>query len=162
MNGSRVLEARLRARFFVMTSINVVGKIVCMKRVAAVSLVVITVVVLFAADVSAQQYRYMDSSGNIHFVDSLGDVPRQYREQLVPPTPTPVLDARQRREIQQRKEREQKDRLRQIEAKKRELERARKALEREQRVRGGRANSVPAPPKGSASVVREDQIEVIR
>lgn len=133
-----------------------------MKRILLLSLVACAVSSLGAIDAHAQHYRYMDSSGNIHFVDSLGDVPRQYREQLVPPTPTPVLDARQRRELQQRKEREQKDRIRQIEAKKRELERARKALEREQRVRGGKASSVPAPPKGSAPVVREDQIEVIR
>jgi len=122
----------------------------------------LTLLSLLACDAHAQQYRYMDSSGNIHFVDSLGDVPRQYRQQLVPPTATPVLDARQRRELQQRKEREQKERQHQIEAKKRELERARKAIEREQRVRGGKSNAVPAPPKGSAPVVREDQIEVIR
>ncbi len=131
-----------------------------MKRI--ISLLALTLLSLCARDAHAQQYRYMDSSGNIHFVDSLGDVPRQYRQQLVPPTPTPVLDARQRRELQQRKEREQKERQHQIEAKKRELERARKAIEREQRVRAGKANAVPAPPKGSAPVVREDQIEVIR
>lgn len=138
------------------------GYSISMKRFLSLSLVVFAVASLWTCDAHAQKYRYMDSSGNIHFVDSFGDIPRQYREQLVPPTPTPVLDARQRKELQNRKEREAKDRQRQIEAKKRELERARKAIEREQRVRGGKANAVPAPPQGAAPVVREDQIEVIR
>jgi hypothetical protein len=119
---------------------------------------------LFASpfDAQAQRYRYMDSSGNIHFVDSLGDVPRQYRQQLVAPTPTPVLDQRQRQELQRAKEREYKERLRQAEQKKRELERVRKAMERDQRLRGGKANAVPAPPQQAAPVVRQDSIEVIR
>lgn len=104
----------------------------------------------------------MDSSGNIHFVDSLGDVPRQYRQQVVAPTPTPVLDQRQQRELQRAKEREHRDRIRQAENKKRELERVRKAMEREQRIRGGKANAVPAPPQAAAPAVREDSIEVIR
>lgn len=104
----------------------------------------------------------MDSSGNIHFVDSLGDIPREYRQQVVAPTATPVLDQRQRQELQRAKEREYKDRLRQAENKKRELERVRKAMERDQRLRGGKANAVPAPPQQAAPVVRQDSIEVIR
>ena len=104
----------------------------------------------------------MDSSGNIHFVDSLGDVPRQYRQQLVAPTPTPVLDQRQRQELQRAKEREYKDRLRQAENKKRELERVRKAMERDQRIRGGKANAVPAPPQAAAPAALRDSMEVIR
>lgn len=104
----------------------------------------------------------MDSSGNIHFVDSLGDVPREYRQQLVAPTATPVLDQRQQKELQRAKEREYRDRLRQAENKKRELERIRKAMERDQRLRGGKANAVPAPPQQVAPVVRQDSIEVIR
>jgi transposase len=104
----------------------------------------------------------MDSSGNIHFVDSLEDVPRQYRQQLVAPTATPVLDQRQRKELERAKEREYRDRLRQAENKKRELERVRRTMEREQRLRGGKANVVPAPPQQAAPVVRQDSIEVIR
>ncbi len=133
-----------------------------MKRLLSLSLVFFTAASFWTCEAHAQRYRYMDSSGNIHFVDSFGDIPRQYREQLVPPTPTPVLDARQRKELQNRKEREAKDRQRQIDAKKRELERVRRAVERDQRARGGKPNSVPAPQKGAAPVVREDQIEVIR
>jgi type IV secretory pathway VirB10-like protein len=133
-----------------------------MKRFSAIYLLASTVFFLCVTDAHAQQHRYMDSSGNIHFVDSLSDVPRQYREQLVPPTPTPVLDARQRKELQHRKEREVRDRQRQMEAKKRELERSRQMLQRQQRVQGGTTNTVPAPPKSAAPAVREDQIEVIR
>jgi len=145
-----------------MTAIAVVGRMIAMKRLYSLSLFLVAASCLYSADAYAQRYRYMDASGNIHFVDSLSEVPRQYREQLVPPTPTPVLDARQRKELQHRKEREAKERQRQIEVKKRELERIRRSVEREQRVRGGKPNSVPAPPKGAAPVVREDDIEVIR
>ncbi|MEN9845931.1 MAG: hypothetical protein RIS36_1078 [Pseudomonadota bacterium] len=148
--------------FFVMTAGDGVGRVSSMKRFLSLSLFIVVVSSLGASDAHAQHYRYMDSSGNINFVDSLSDVPRQYREQLVPPTPTPVLDARQRRELQNRKEREARERQRQIDAKKRELERVRRTVEQSQRARGGKPNSVPAPHKGAAPVVREDQIEVIR
>ena len=37
----------------------------------------------------AQRLMYLDKSGNIHFVDSLAEVPNEYREQLVTPTPGP-------------------------------------------------------------------------
>ena len=133
-----------------------------MKRPLSIFLIVCALVAVCNSDAHAQRYRYMDGSGNIHFVDSLSDVPRQYREQLVPPTPTPVLDDRQRRELQQRKEREVRERQRQIDAKKRELERVRRSIERDQKLRGGKGNSVPAPPQAPAPAVREDQIEVIR
>jgi hypothetical protein len=145
-----------------MTTTPGAGKVNVMKHLLSFSLSLIAVTSLCTSEVHAQQYRYMDSSGNIHFVDSLSDIPRQYREQLVPPTPTPVLDARQRKELQNRKEREAKERQRQIEMKKREAERIRKTIERQQRVASGKGNSVPAPPKGAAPGVREDEIEVIR
>lgn len=38
----------------------------------------------------AQVYRYIDESGNIHWVDRLDDVPYRYRDQVVPPTAIPV------------------------------------------------------------------------
>ena len=111
----------------------------------------------------AQRYRYMDSSGNIHFEESLNDVPRQYRHQIVPPTPTPVLDARQKKELQRAKERELKERQRQLDNKKRELERTRRAIEREQKMQATRSGSVVKdPPKTQQPLAREDQIEVIR
>ncbi len=73
-----------------------------------------------------------------------------------------LLDQRQQKELQRAKERQYRDRLRQAENKKRELERIRKAMERDQRLRGGKANAVPAPPQQVAPVVRQDSIEVIR
>ena len=126
-----------------------------------------TVVGLFflmtISSVEAQRYRYMDSSGNLHFVETLNDVPRQYRQQIVPATPTPVLDARQKKEIQRTKERELRERQRQIENKKRELERARRSIERDQKVHASRVGGGASDqPKSQQPVAREDQIEVIR
>jgi membrane protein involved in colicin uptake len=43
-----------------------------------------------SSNVSAQQVRYMDSSGNIHFVDSINKVPQRYRLQVATPTPAAV------------------------------------------------------------------------
>jgi hypothetical protein len=133
-----------------------------MKRFLSLSFVFFTVTSVWTFEAHAQRYRYMDSAGNIHFVDSLGDIPRHYREQVIPPTPTPVLSARQRQDLQRAKEKEARDRQRQAENKKREIEKIRRSIERGQHVQGGKANSVPAPPKGAAPVIREDQIEVIR
>jgi hypothetical protein len=74
----------------------------------------------------AQQIRYMDSSGNLHFVDDLSQVPPRYRQQVVPYTPTPVLDKRQQ-QIKYRQEqamirrKEQEERRKRIEAERRQL-----------------------------------------
>jgi hypothetical protein len=38
----------------------------------------------------AQSIRYMDESGQLHFVDSLYQVPMKYRDQVVAPTPVPT------------------------------------------------------------------------
>lgn len=121
-------------------------------------------VVVGALCAQAQQFRYMDHSGNIHFVESLNDVPRQYRHQIVPPTPTPVLDARQKKELQRAKERELRERQRQIENKKRELERTRRAIERDQKLHSSKTGTVVKEPAAPAQKAppREDQIEVIR
>jgi hypothetical protein len=127
------------------------------------SLVALVWLVALVPDGEAQRFRYMDSSGNIHFVETLNDVPRQYRQQVVQPTPTPVLDARQKKELQRAKERELRERQRKIENKKRELERTRRAIERDQKIHSsklGGAVSEPAPAAKPAA--REDQIEVIR
>jgi hypothetical protein len=90
----------------------------------------------------AQQVRYMDSSGNIHFVDSLSEVPARYREQIVPPTPTPVLDrrgmqAKKRAEAQAARDRQMEERRKQNELRRKQREqefaamRERKRLQRE-------------------------------
>ena len=42
----------------------------------------------------AQAFRYMDESGNIHFVDSISEVPPRYRNQVLAPTPAPTGKAR--------------------------------------------------------------------
>jgi type IV secretory pathway VirB10-like protein len=77
-------------------------KIQCALFVVVASLVVGT---NYARPCAAQQVRYMDSSGNIHFVDNVNKVPQRYREQVMTPTPVPVLDrkalAEKRRQEQQ-------------------------------------------------------------
>lgn len=42
----------------------------------------------------AQSYRYMDDAGNIHWVDSIKEVPSRYRSQVVVPTPFAGIDTR--------------------------------------------------------------------
>jgi Na+-translocating ferredoxin:NAD+ oxidoreductase RnfG subunit len=74
----------------------------------------------------AQQIRYMDSSGNLHFVDDLSQVPPRYRQQVVPYTPTPVLDKRQqqakyRQEQALLRRKEQEERRKRMEAERRQL-----------------------------------------
>ncbi len=90
----------------------------------------------------AQGYRYMDGSGTIHFADSISEVPRQYRHQIYPPTPTPVLDKRgqaQARRAQQeelaRQERAEREKKREAEQRRLERERQIQREERELRRR---------------------------
>jgi hypothetical protein len=134
-----------------------------MKLWRVLSLAALVWLVALVPDGEAQRFRYMDASGNIHFVETINDVPRQYRQQIVPPTPTPVLDARQKKELQRAKERELRERQRQIDNKKRELERTRRAIERDQKSHASKLGGVVAEPAPAAKpVAREDQIEVIR
>ena len=83
---------------------------------------------LYSPAAMAQRYRYVDSSGNIHFVNNLKQVPKQYMHQIMTPTPRPVLSkrdlARQRNEELRRKQ--------QHEAELRRKERQREALRLEQ------------------------------
>jgi hypothetical protein len=45
---------------------------------------------LFSSDCFSQSIRYMDESGNLHFVDSIYQVPPRYRNQVLQPTPVPT------------------------------------------------------------------------
>lgn len=113
---------------------------------------------LFGALVSsgnavAEDYHYMDSSGNIHSVESINQVPSRYREQVIPPTPVPVYDKKtealmkrmqreaeakriraqkekEREELRQRRLKEREAREREKEAKRREKEARREKLSR--------------------------------
>ena len=61
------------------------------------SKIVLTVALLCAPfrAIHAQAVHYQDESGNIYFVDSIYDVPERYRKQVVTPTPTPNMTAKQ-------------------------------------------------------------------
>ena len=133
-----------------------------MTRVLLSSLFVLSLSLLSPPKAEAQRYRYMDSSGNLHFVDSIGDIPRQYRQQVFPPTPTPVLNARQQNELKRAKEREIKERQRQIDKKKREIERVRRSIERDQKLQSGKGATLSVPSSPQKVAPREDDIEVIR
>lgn len=82
----------------------------------------------------AQAHRYMDDAGNIYFVDKVAKIPKRYRDQVIAPTPAPVLTKetielmrRKSREEEEKKERERRDEERQ------RAERARK-LSEQQRI----------------------------
>jgi hypothetical protein len=82
----------------------------------------------------------MDSSGNLHFADSIKEVPKQYREQIYPPTPTPVLNRQQ--QLQKRMEEEriqrqklQRERMKQMERDRRELNAERAARKKKNELR---------------------------
>ncbi len=87
-----------------------------------------------------QSLRYMDSSGNLRFADSIKDVPKEYREQIYPPTPTPVLTKQQ--QFQKRMEEEriqrqklQRERMRQMERDRRSIDAERAARKKKNELR---------------------------
>jgi type IV secretory pathway VirB10-like protein len=80
----------------------------------------------FALSAQAERYRYVDSSGNIHFVNSLKQVPREYMHQIMTPTPRPVYSKREMRRIEAEKRRRQREK----EAAERRKERAREQMRR--------------------------------
>lgn len=84
-----------------------------------------------AVESKADQLRYMDSSGNIRFADSLDQVPRQYRPQIYHPTPTPVLDKRAQAELKRHQQEQEARKIQAEREKKREAERRRAELERQ-------------------------------
>jgi len=48
----------------------------------------------------AQSFRYMDESGNLHWVDSIEQIPPRYRSQVLLPTPYVTLSAEEKRRRQ--------------------------------------------------------------
>ena len=105
----------------------------CSVRVIAVMFgVCVSVVISGVAGAKvacAQSLRYMDSSGNLHFADSIKEVPKQYREQIYPPTPTPVLTRQQQVQKQLEEERIQRQKLQREHM--RQMERDRRAMQAE-------------------------------
>jgi glutaredoxin len=47
--------------------------------------------------VAQQTYRYVDEAGNIFFAERLSDIPSQYLNQVVPPTPPPYRTEKEKR-----------------------------------------------------------------
>lgn len=57
-----------------------------MKRNYIIALGILTL--FFTVNLNADSFRYMDESGNIHWVDRITDVPTKYINQVMPPTPS--------------------------------------------------------------------------
>jgi type IV secretory pathway VirB10-like protein len=85
-----------------------------MKRVRG--WVALLVILSLANLANSQQFRYMDDAGNIFFVDHLSKIPKEYRAQVAPPTPTPVLTKEQqdaaRRKIRAEEQRRNDEEMR--------------------------------------------------
>ena len=94
----------------------------------------------------AQSVRYMDNSGNIHFVDNLSDVPARYRQQVVPPTPTPILDKRglqekRRLELQAKRQAAEEQRREKLEEQRKRREEYQSAKKEQERLKKERIKS---------------------
>ena len=110
-------------------------------------LILLFVVSAFCSPALAESVMYMDSSGNIQFVESISQVPSDYRWQVLPPTPGPPKDlkarkkwdrdmekARKQKELAERKRKKAEER----EKKRKEKEETRllkKAQEAEEKAR---------------------------
>lgn len=85
-------------------------------------------VLLITTFVYADQIRYMDKAGNIIFVDKMADVPAQYKNQVIRPTPTPVLTKKDINDLKK----QQREQEAEIKRKELEREKAKKKHEQEQ------------------------------
>lgn len=95
---------------------------------------------MFGHEAVAERYRYVDSSGNIHFVNNLKQVPNQYMHQIMTPTPRPVLSkrelARQRsEEMRRRAEKEAEIRRKARERDALRMQQLKEAQRRQKRLR---------------------------
>lgn len=89
-------------------------------------------VLVLSQPARAESVMYIDSSGNIHFADSITQIPPEYRWQALPPTPGPPRDAKARKKWE--KERQKAIKLKELEEKKRlkAEEREKKRKEKEE------------------------------
>lgn len=85
-----------------------------------------------AALINAEQFRYMDKAGNIHFVRRASDVPKEYILQIFTPTPTPFYDKRTLAEMKRRKAMAQAERQREEMQKQRAIKQEQMRLQQEQ------------------------------
>jgi hypothetical protein len=119
---------------------------------------VISTLVIGALSAQAQSYRYVDSSGNIHFVDSWKAVPRQYREQIVPATPTPVLDKKTLQKRQRERERLARDEKNRLEREKKRREKEVADAQKQRRIGASISEGDDTAKRRRRA---EDDIEVI-
>lgn len=114
----------------------------CRYTALSLAAIIYCIVALVPSTSLADSLRYMDESGNIHFVDRLSDIPTRYRGQVIETKPTPVSQEEYRQQLSEWKrkkaaeerevKRQQREREREEKAKKRELEKADKKKQKEQ------------------------------
>ena len=121
-----------------------------MNKLVIVSLC--SVLCIYQSAVYAQSFRYMDKAGNIFWVDSIDQVPREYLDQVVKPTPKPVLSKKQQRQVEAEKKRIQKEKEKAEKTKEKkkkhlEKERQKKLKEKERKAKegGGGVEEAPGP-----------------
>lgn len=85
----------------------------------------------------AQTYRYMDDAGNLHWADSVSQVPARYRSQVVAPTPFAGLDTRGKsyKQVMAEYKRVEKEKKAEEAKKKKEEERANKRAAQEAKMK---------------------------
>ena len=91
-------------------------------------------------EAGAERYRYIDSSGNIRWADSILQVPQRYREQVTQPTPVPdektykwLLEKKRKQEQEKKKREQEEERQRREEEKKAKAEERKKELKKKRR-----------------------------
>lgn len=99
---------------------------------------------------NAQSFRYIDKAGNIFWVDSPEDIPPEYRNQVVKPSPTPALSMKQFRQAEAEKRRlekqkEMEERIKQKKKHQQEKERLRRQKEKEKQLKQNGAEEAPGP-----------------
>lgn len=59
-------------------------------RLPRLSSAILLCLLLLPTTLSAQPFRFMDEAGNLHWADSIEEVPFRYRNQILVPTPVPT------------------------------------------------------------------------
>lgn len=109
-----------------------------MKYFALCAALVALVVSGATSTARADRYRYIDESGNIHWVERFSQVPERYRNQLLKPTPIPTGKEGQEWHRQQMTEYKQR-----MAEQKREEKLRRDAAEKAQKAAARKAASPP-------------------
>lgn len=102
-------------------------------RLWAGAAILVVCLITVPRETTAQSLNYVDEGGNIHFADTINDVPMQYRHQLIPPQPTLVPGSKSAREYERMVKAREREAERLKRKKERDAEKKRKLEEREKK-----------------------------